>query len=208
MSTLLVLADARKRGIPLPADDAVAQDILDETEAELARYLGGPLTGSRTETFYVGNTSFGKLSLQRYTDAVTVTDNGQAVDAAHFRLIDRGSAIARHYTAPSWWWTGQYVAVTYEPNDELEVTAVAYRLLALSATPATAVGALKREQIGDYEYELGDAAATPQAASASRKALASSVLPKRDALYNLRSTRQDYPDPFRRTEINAAEVPL
>lgn len=207
MSTLLVLADARTRGISLPADDTVAQALLDEAEAWLARYLGGPITGSRTEVFFTGLAAFGKLSLARYTDAVTILDNGQAVASGQYRLIDRGSAIARDYTAASWWWTGPYVEVTYEPNDELEATSVLYQMLALTASPAAAAGALKSERIGDYEYELGDAAATPQAATAGRRALARTLVPQRDALHNLRATRQDYPAPYGRTNINAPELP-
>lgn len=207
MSDVLVLATARARGINLPADDDIAQAILDETEAELEQYLGGPLTGSRTETFYVGSVSAGKLSLGRYTDAATIEDNGTTVATDQYRLLDRGSAVGRDYSAASWWWTGPYVAVTYEPNDLLRVTSVLYQLLALSASPAQASGALKRERIGQYEYELGDtAAASAPAAAGNRRALARTLIPKRDALHNIRATRLDYPS--REYIANAPEIPV
>ena len=197
MSDVLILADARSRGINLPSDDTVAQAILDETEAFLARELGGPLTGSRTETFYVGTGGrSGKLSLSRYTSSVSVADNGTDVDSDQFRLVDRGSAIARNYSAASWWWTGAYVAVTYEPNDLDELTSIAYQVLALSSSPAVAAGDLTAETIGAYRYERGGAGATTtpvQSSLAARKALVASLKPKVDALHSLRATRLDYP---------------
>jgi hypothetical protein len=176
--SLISLADARLRVPNLPADDDVAQDIIDEQEAWLARKIG-PLTGSRTETFYVGTYRVrGKLSLARYTDEVTMTDNAVAVDTDHYRLVDNGSAIQRTTAALSGWYTGPYVAVTYEPNDLLEVQRVLYALFSLEAEPITSP--YDSEQIGSYSYHR--ATGTPGAVQPSQQkaALVSELLPTRD----------------------------
>lgn len=172
---MIDLAEARLRGIPLPADDGAAQDIIDEQEAWLARRIG-PLEGDRTETFYVGLASVtGKLGLRRYTDAVVVTDAGLAFTA--FRLVDEGSAIVQVYSAASRIWRGPYVTATYAPNDADEVRKGLYDLIALACEP---VGTLRSEQIGSYSYNRGEA--TP---AAMRSAILSEILPKRDANYTL-----------------------
>jgi hypothetical protein len=204
--SLMDLSAARARGIALPTDDQQAQAIIDEVEAEMARVLG-QLVGPRTETFYTGWATSGKLALSRYTDEATILDNGTSVDADHFRLVDRGSAIARNYFAPSWWWTGPYVEVTYSPNDETEVRAIGYQALVLSATPETASGSLISEDIGDYGYQRATILQSPQGSIAARKALIRSLLPKRDSLYNIRPTHGDFPS---RSDgiINRAEAPL
>jgi hypothetical protein len=209
MSTVLDLDDARALGIPLPADDTLAQAALDQVEAEMERILG-PLTGSRTETFYTGGTTTGKLSLGRYTDAVAVVDNGVTVATGQFRLIDKGSAIARDYNAASWWWNGPYVTATYEPNDLLEVTAVGYQVLALSATPEMAAGALQAETIGSYSYSKAGGTQSPQGSLAARRSLIKSLLPKRDTLLNVRPTRVDYPTraDVAQQVVNLSEPPL
>lgn len=181
---MITIAEARARGIALPSDDAVAQNIIDETEAWLARRIG-PLDGERTETFYVGvSAAHGKLSLRRYTDSVDVTDGGSAVAAGHYRLVDNGSAIHLKYAAPSQWWTGPYVEVTYTPNDEDEVRRVLFMLLAM-AVDEHADGPYQSETIGDYSYTKGSASSL--AGSGTRGALADSILPKRDAATTLHS---------------------
>lgn len=198
--SVILLEEARARGIALPADDGVAQDIIDEQEAWLARQLRGPLEGSRTETFHVGYArTTGKLALARYTDAVTLTDGGAAVASDKFRLIDNGSAIERLETGPSLWWTGPYVVAVYEPNDEDEVRRVLFDLVALAATPAEAHTS---EQIGAYSYSGGGVGNR----FASRAVLAASLIPKRDPLVSLVavSRRLDIEDPV----INRAEAPL
>jgi hypothetical protein len=76
----ITLADARARGISLPSDDDVAQDIIDEQAAWLARRIG-LLEGERTETFYVGlSATHGTLGLRRPTDTVVLTDAGATVN--------------------------------------------------------------------------------------------------------------------------------
>jgi hypothetical protein len=199
MSTILVLADARARGITLPEDDDVAQDILDEVEGWLAGIIG-PLTGSRTETFYVGvGETQGRLALRRPTDAVSLTDGGVAVTADHIRLIHDGSVIVRTYSAASRWWTGPYVAATYAPNDDTRVRSVLYDCVALAAQPT---GPYQSEQIGSYSYNRG---AGISRVLASKAALASSLLPKRAPLTLMPvSRRVSVGDPV----INRPEYPL
>lgn len=199
MSTVVTLADARARGINLPADDDVAQDILDEQEALLAGKIGA-LTGSRTETFYVGiSRTHGKLGLARFTDAVTLTDGGATVDADHLRLIDRGSAVVRSYESPIHWWTGPYVAATYTPNDEERVRSVLYDFVGLAAEPA---GPYNSERLGDYSYTRSLPGQTP---AAIRAALIASLLPPRDSLMTVYAVSRplDARDPV----INRPESP-
>jgi hypothetical protein len=174
---VITLSEARARDIQLPLDDGVAQDIIDEQEAWLARRIG-LLEGERTETFYVGvSATPGKLALARYTDSVEVTDGGTAVDAAHFRLVDNGSAIVRTYVSPRRWWMGPYVEATYEPNDGTEVRRVLFLLLGF-AVDEHADSPYDSERIGDYAYSKGGASG--RATEGSRAALADSLLPKRD----------------------------
>lgn len=199
---MITPAEARARGVAIPADDAVAQDIIDEQEAWLARRIG-PLTGARTETFYVGlSAQKGKLALRRYTDSVTVTDAGSAVAAGHFRLIDNGSAIVRRYEAPSYWWTGPYVEVAYTPSDEDEVRRVLYLLLKFAVDPH-ADSPFNSEQIGGYGYSKGQSAGR-STTDGQRAALADSILPKRDPALTLKAVSRPlmYGDPI----INRAEV--
>jgi hypothetical protein len=196
--SLISVSECRGRNIPLPADDTLAQDIIDEQEAWLARKLHGPLTGSRTETFHTGfSRSTGKLSLARYTDAVAITDgSGAPLASDQFRLVDSGSALERLETASSLWWTGPYTSVVYEPNDEDEVRRVLFDLVALYATPASDK---KAETIGAYSYSGGGVANR----AASRAVLAGSLIPKRDPLVSLVavSRRVSIEDPV----INRAE---
>lgn len=164
----VTLDEVRARGIAISDDDDVAQDIIDEQEAWLARRIG-PLDGEIIQTFYIRSwDDHGKLYLQRYTDAVEVTDNEVAVDEADIRLVDDGSAIRRRETN---YWAGPFVKVTYTPNDLLEVRRVLFDLIAMSVDPATPY---ESEQIGSYSYRRGKGSL-----QASRGALASSLLPKR-----------------------------
>jgi len=175
MSTILDLEDARARGLKLPADDGVAQDILDETEAKLAAAIG-PLTGDRTETFYVGiSRTDGKLGIARPTDEVAVTDGASLVDVDHYRLVDAGYAIHRTYVSPQRYWTGPYVSVVYEPNDLLRVQSVLYDMAALAGEP---MDDKNSERIGDYSYSR-NVSGGPTRASIEAT-LISSLLPKRD----------------------------
>jgi hypothetical protein len=180
---VITVAEARARGIPLPSDDLVAQDIVDEWEAWLARRIG-PLDGSRSETFYVGiSTTDSKLSLRRFTDDVTLTDGGHSVADDQFRLVDNGAAVTHTYAAANQYWTGPYVTATYEPNDAAEVRRVLYQLLAL-AMDEHADGPYASETLGDYAYSKGSSASQ---AVATRATLVASLLPRRDAAGTLHS---------------------
>ena len=182
--SLITIAQARARNVPLPVDDTAAQDVIDEQEAWLARRIG-PLTGSRAETFYVGlSETRGKLGLRRHTDAVVVTDAGAAVAADQYRLTDDGASIARVYSAPSRWWTGPYVTATYTPNDQAEVESALYDLVALASTPATGYAS---EQIGAYSYRKGAGSVT---VAAQRAAIVSALLPKHDHAVTLMGPRR------------------
>lgn len=181
---MITLSAARARGIALPTDDVAAQDVIDGEEAWLAARIG-PLTGARTETFYVGSgRSEAKLTLRRPTDAVTVSDGGTAVAGASLRLgatssaaTTIGTTIRRIYSdGTNALWAGPNVAVTYEPTDEDAVRRVLYALLALAADLP---GGFESERLGDYSRSRGNAGATLEA---SRAVLASSLLAPRDPL--------------------------
>lgn len=195
--SVLTLEDARLRGLTLPADDGVAQDIIDEQEAWLARRIG-LLVGARTETFYVGlGATTGKLALSRFTDDVDVTDGGAAVDAGRIRLVDRGSAVIFSSSAPSRWWAGPYVEVAYTPSDEDEVRKAIADLVGLAAVP---VGPYESETIGAYSYTRGSAKSSPVS---QRAQIVSSLLPVHDAALTIHSARRlGYADPV----INRAEL--
>jgi len=201
MSDVINLADARARGVMLPADDDVAQDILDEAEARLAAIIG-PLLGDRTETFYVGVArTDGKLGLARFTDSVAVTDGAALVDVDHYRLVDRGSAIHRTYVSPVRTWTGPYVSVVYEPNDELRVRSVLYDLAALHAEPADDRNS---ERIGDYSYSRGVSGGPTRASIEAT--LISSLLPTRDPLTTIYAVSRRLYESDRGTIINLPEI--
>lgn len=171
---MITVEEARSRGIALPADDDAAQAIVDEQEAWLARRIG-PLDEEITETFYVGlSRTDCKLALRRYTDAVVVTDNGVLVDAERVILLDNGSAVGLRVpsTGP---YVGPYITVVYTPSDELEVRRALYGLLSLETAPIG--GELESETLGDYSYTRGGRSSSP---TATRAALVSEVLPKRD----------------------------
>ena len=212
--SLIVLAQARKRVPSLPSDATAAQQIIDEQEAWLARRLGGPLTGERTETFWVGGRyrlrpeyATGKLSLSRFTDEVEVVDNGVAVAAANIRLIDRGSAIILGASVLSRWWTGPYVSVTYTPNDETEVKRVLYQLIAWEADPPTV---LQGERIGSYSYTQATSL-TGIKPSYARASLVGDLVPRRDPLTSIIATQRmlNYSDTetFGSLVINLPEAP-
>jgi hypothetical protein len=185
VSDVLVLADARARGLALPSDNGVAQGILDEEEDWLARRIG-PLTGLRTETFYVGyGAVHGKLALRRYTDEVTVTDGQTVVDTDHYRLVDNGAAFERTYLAAGSWWNGPYVSAAYEPNDITEVRKGLYALVGIALEGIDNPGQYQSETLGDYGYTRGTASGSTPAAR--RAGLVAGLLPKRDPLTTLYS---------------------
>jgi len=188
--SLIDLADYRARGLPLPADDTVAQRIIDGVEARLAREIG-PLTGSRTETFFVSvASSAGRLGLRRYTSAVEVIDGaltgGSPVDADSIRLVANGSAVIRSYVSSFRWWNGPYVRITYTPNDQTEVEDALFGLVSLSIALPTG---LQSEQIGSYSYRTGGGTGQGPGVDGQRAAIISGLLPKHDQLTTLAASR-------------------
>lgn len=196
---MITLSEARARGIPLPADDLVAQDIIDEQEAWLASRIG-PLEGSRTETFFVGIPGTGgKLALRRSTDAVDVVDNGNAVDDSLITILDNGSSFQLKITSSVYpWWLGPYVTATYTPNDADRVRSALFALLGLALEP---VSTLVSETIGAYSYTGGSIGSPAQA----RAIIVSSLKPRRDSLAVVSLTP---PLPFADPLINRRELPL
>jgi hypothetical protein len=212
--SLIVLAEARKRVPSLPSNDTAAQQIIDEQEAWLARQLGGPLTGERSETFWAGDrrwyggfdrphpyTHSQKLRLLRYTDSVVVVDNGVTIDASTLILLDNGSAVRYKDATVLHCWNGPYVVVTYTPNDETEVKRVLYQLIAWEADPPTV---LQGERIGSYSYTQATSL-TGIKPTYARAALAGELKPKRDPATSIVSLPRNVGrDPF---VINLPEPP-
>lgn len=190
MPSLIELAKARKRVPSLPSDATAAQAIIDEQEAWLARRVG-QLIGERTERFWVGsrygyyrpNDRSGKLALSRFTDSVTVEDNGDPVDADDYRLIDRGAAIILGANVLDRSWTGPYVDVTYTPTDRTEIERVLYQLIAWEADPPTV---LQGERIGSYSYTQATSLTGIKPVYA-RAALIADILPRPDGSTTVRA---------------------
>jgi hypothetical protein len=139
--SLVTLEEAQGR-----VGDAITQDQIDEVEEQLARLIG-PLTGERTETFPLDERNdfrlIDGLYLSRYTDAVILTHDGDAMTAGtDYRLIG-GYLIDRISTSHTW--TLPMVA-TYSPNDEESVRSAIYDWLTYSQTP-TGIQAIR---IGAY----------------------------------------------------------
>ena len=138
--SLVLLADAQAR-----SGESVTQAMIDGVEAELAAEIG-PLTGQRTETFFLENlywpSHIDGVYLSRRTDAVTVTTDGIAlVDGTDFRLI-AGYILDLIDTG----WQGDRMVATYTPNDEVLVKEVIYDLLTYRSLPSN----LQAVRIGQY----------------------------------------------------------
>lgn len=141
--SLVSLSDAQDR-----AGDSVTQDQIDEAEEDLERLIG-PLVGERSETFLFSERfhtwrTVDGLYLQRYTDSVSLTHNGDALtEGTDFRLLSHSIVERIHNSSTAW--TMDMVA-TYEPNDEEIVRSVIYDLLTYRQTPA----GLQSIRIGAY----------------------------------------------------------
>jgi len=142
--SLVVLADAQDR-----AGESVTQDMIDEEEAWLATQIG-PLTGERTETFYLPSVLSGTIDalyLSRRTDSVTeFTADGDAM--ADYRLV-ANYIVERTYDATDSW--VDPLVVTYTPNDEELVKGVIYDLLTYRTLPSN----LQSVRIGAYSETYG-----------------------------------------------------
>ena len=157
--SLVVLADAQAR-----AGEAVTQSMIDEEEAWLTAQVG-PLTGERTETFYLPARLAGTvdaLYLSRRTDEVDgFTSDGDAL--TEYRLLD-GYIVERNYDSTETW--SDPLIVTYTPNDEELVKGVIYELLTYRSLPSN----LQSVRIGQYSetYATGSAAGPVKAALLGR----------------------------------------
>lgn len=139
--SLVVLATAQSR-----AGASVTQDMIDGVEAWLTAQIG-PLTGERTETFYLSERRnkniVDGLWLSRRTDSVELTNDGDALtDGTDFRLIG-GLLIERISTGTAW---GDTIVATYTPTDEDVVTEAIYSLLVFATLPSN----LQSVRIGAY----------------------------------------------------------
>lgn len=138
--SLVSLAEGQAR-----AGAAVTQDMIDEAE-EALRALVGPLTGSRTETFYLSERRrpwriVDALYLSRRTNLVTITSDGASLATDDYRLLN-GYVVER----PSGSTWGSTLVGTYAPNDEETVRSVIFDWLQYRQTPA----GLQSIRIGAY----------------------------------------------------------
>lgn len=130
--SLVSLSDANAR-----SGDSITQDNIDEVEEQLARLIG-PLVGERTETFFLPDRRdkgvVDGLYLSRYTDAVSLTHDGNTLTATtDFRLLDH-YLIERNPTSATSWF--EDMVATYTPNDEEQVRSVIFDWLTYRQTPA------------------------------------------------------------------------
>lgn len=142
--SLVVLADAQSRVGP-----DVSQDMIDEEEAWLASIIG-PLTGERTETFFLPSRSVGivdAIYLSRRTDTVDeLTSDGDTITG--FRLLDH-YVIEREPLSTDVW--DDPLVATFTPNDEEIVKGAIYDFLQMRLIDK----GVQSERIGQYQYSLG-----------------------------------------------------
>jgi hypothetical protein len=163
-TSLVSLADARSR-----AGAAVTQAMIDGLEAELAVEIG-PLTGERTETFYLERlrwpSDIDGVYLSRRTNAVTVeTDGTPLVAETDYRLM-AGYILDLIDTG----WQGDKLAVTYTPTDTVLVREVIYDLLTFRSLPSN----LQSVRIGQYSETYFPGASSPVWGAAIAKVLPAS----------------------------------
>lgn len=145
--SLVVLATAQAR-----VGDAVTQEMIDGVELWLAGQIG-PLTGERTETFYLSERRdlgiVDGLWLSRRTDVVTLlTSDGDTLTLdTDYRLIN-GLLIVQISTGASW---GDTLVATYTPTDEDLVVEAIYDLLTVRSLPTN----LQSVRIGAYSETYG-----------------------------------------------------
>ncbi len=144
-------------------EDADLQAVIDREEAWLARRVG-PLSGPRTVT--IPDPRFdADLVLARPTAAATVTSAGQPVTVD---LI--GGTILRRLSG----WLAP-VAVTYTPDDELEVKRAVIHLIGIALKGGDD---LASETIGSYSYQRFGAQGSAGSSRPTRASIVRSLLPK------------------------------
>lgn len=163
--------------VPATQTDDQLQEVIDREEHYLEVELRGPLTGPRTQTFYVGDPAamglwidtrvllpgspiwmmsdrMGPLGLMRRTDGLSIAGTPPVV----FSVVDNGVAViptdlrllryGSLIERASGGWNGPIVTATYEPNDTLEVLRVVIELCRLTLTET----GFFAEAIGEYRY--------------------------------------------------------
>ena len=112
-------------------DTATIEAAISREESALARRLGGPLEGERTDTLYPAGHD-GPLTLRRFAGTVTVTSDGTTLDATGVRLVADGRACpggAIERASGAW---GDVVTITSTPDDAEAMTSAA-----VSSLPST-----------------------------------------------------------------------
>lgn len=161
-ASLVSLADAQAR-----SGTSVTQDMIDGVEAELEGIIG-PLTGERTETFYLENLRWPRIIdgvyLSRRTNSVSITTDGTPlVSGTDFRLVN-GYVVDLLDSA----WEGDVMVATYTPNDTVLVREVIYDLLTYRSLPAN----LQSVKIGQYsETYFPGGSSDPVVGAATAKVL-------------------------------------
>ena len=138
-------------------DTATIEAVIAREEAALARELGGPLSGERTDTLYPAGHD-GPLTLRRFATGVTVTSDGLTLDAMDVRVIADGrgrpgGAIER--ASGAW---GAMVTITSTPGD----TEAVKRYL---------IEAVRRALVPDSERAVGEGRSQAGAAVDTSRAL-------------------------------------
>jgi hypothetical protein len=189
--SLVSLADAQAR-----AGDSVTQDMIDGVEEWLATQIG-PLTGERTETFFLSERRnldlVDGLWLSRRTVSVTIENDGdELTDGTDYRLLN-GLLVLHISTGAAW---GETIVVTYTPTDEIIVTEAIIGLLTYSTLPMN----LQSVRIGAYSetFATGGTLKTP-VATVIAKVKPASLLGRYASPFRYRRHRED------RTLVEAVE---
>lgn len=160
--SVLLPTDALGAGVGLEMDPADLQDAIDREEAWLARRIG-PLTGERTEDFPLAHIrpTVHEVRLRRPTDAVEVLqyDVNHANPADITGQVDVRGLGWRVAILPEGMHFYGPLAITYEPNDLLEVQRALLQLVGLSLGTTTG-GGLQSEIMGSYSYTRAAGSAT------------------------------------------------
>lgn len=192
--SLVTLSDAQDR-----VGEAVTQDHIDEVEEQLRRLIG-PLTGERTETFFLPDRRdkgiVDGLYLSRYTDSVAITHDGTSLtNLTDYRLLDNYLVERNPESSTSWF---EDMVATYSPNDEEQIRGVIYDWLSYRQTPA----GLQSVRIGAYSEtfyptsgrssdESAPSVADPVIAAFLRRILPSAGLGAFAGPFRYRSDRRD-----------------
>ncbi len=148
-ATITSLAQVRALVKTALSDDELSE-LIGREEAVLAAEVGA-LTGSRTETFVITDTTAGlPVRLRRRVAAVTVTQDNVATTDIRILPDERTVELL---TASGWAlgsWTGP-VEVTYAPNDSSRVVSWVIELVRARLTEA----AYFNNEVGDDGYNRG-----------------------------------------------------